>query len=177
MQALTAGLDKTNSAESLILYAKAKRSQVGGTGNGMRNINNGADIITKVYPADIIPDKKILEQEFGATLGEVMECFRAPSIWDTLTGDSRKNANCVDNKSMNLTSEDVTAVKTLFKIAKVAITNVLLWFCIWTPYSVVSALPVFGLKSALTPLVAAMPAFLGKQNSNINVGLYRDDGS
>ena len=63
MQALTAGLDKTNSAESLILYAKAKRSQVGGTGNGMRNINNGADIITKVYPADIIPDKKILEQQ------------------------------------------------------------------------------------------------------------------
>ena len=46
MQALTAGIDKTNSAESLVLYAKAKRSQVGGTGNGMRNINNGVDIIT-----------------------------------------------------------------------------------------------------------------------------------
>jgi hypothetical protein len=63
MQALTAGIDKTNSAESLVLYAKAKRSQVGGTGNGMRNINNGVDIITKVYPADIIPDKKVLEQQ------------------------------------------------------------------------------------------------------------------
>jgi hypothetical protein len=63
MQALTSGLDKANSAESLVLYAKAKRSQVGGTGNGIRNINNGMDIITKVYPADIIPDKKILEQQ------------------------------------------------------------------------------------------------------------------
>ena len=63
MQALTAGIDKTNSAESLVLYAKAKRSQVGGTGNGMRNINNGVDIITKVYPADMIPDKKLLEQQ------------------------------------------------------------------------------------------------------------------
>lgn len=63
MQALTAGLDKVNSAESLVLYAKAKRAQVSGTGNGMRNINNGVDIITKVYPADIIPDKKLLEQQ------------------------------------------------------------------------------------------------------------------
>ena len=63
MQALTDGLTKVNSSESLALYAKAKRCQVGGTGNGMRNINNGVDIITKVYPADIIPDKKILEQQ------------------------------------------------------------------------------------------------------------------
>ena len=61
MQALTSEAEKTNSAESLVLYAKAKRSQIGGTGNGMRNINNGVDIITKVYPADIIPDKKVLE--------------------------------------------------------------------------------------------------------------------
>ena len=61
MQALTSGAEKTNSVESLVLYAKAKRSQIGGTGNGMRNINNGVDIITKVYPADIIPDKKVLE--------------------------------------------------------------------------------------------------------------------
>ena len=61
MQALTRGQDKTNSAESLALYAKAKRSQIGGAGNGMRNINNGVDIITKVYPADIIPDKKTMD--------------------------------------------------------------------------------------------------------------------
>jgi hypothetical protein len=32
---------------------------VGGTGNGIRNVANGVDITTKVYPADIIPDKKV----------------------------------------------------------------------------------------------------------------------
>lgn len=41
------------------MYAKAKRSQIGGTGNGMRNITDGLDITTKVYPSDIIPDKKL----------------------------------------------------------------------------------------------------------------------
>ncbi len=49
------------SSESLKMYAKAKRSQIGGTGNGMRNIADGLDITTKVYPSDIIPDKKIIE--------------------------------------------------------------------------------------------------------------------
>jgi len=28
----------------------------------MRNIADGLDITTKVYPSDIIPDKKIMEQ-------------------------------------------------------------------------------------------------------------------
>ena len=55
-------------------------------------------------------------------------------------------------------SEESTEIK----IAKVAITNVLLWFCIWTPYAAVSAFPVLGLKAYLTPLVDAMPSFLGK---------------
>ena len=40
------------------------------------------------------------------------------------------------------------------KIAKVAITNVLLWFCIWTPYAAVCALPILGYQAALTPLVS-----------------------
>ena len=41
----------------------AKKSQFGGTGNGMRNLNDGIDITTKVYPSDVIPDKKIIEQQ------------------------------------------------------------------------------------------------------------------
>ena len=48
------------------------------------------------------------------------------------------------------------------KIAKVAITNVLLWFFIWTPYAVVSSMPALGFKAYLTPLVDAVPAFVGK---------------
>merc|ERR1712020_538971 len=49
-----------------------------------------------------------------------------------------------------------------FKIAKVAITNVLLWFCIWTPYAVVCSLPPLGLPHLLTPAVAAIPGFVAK---------------
>ena len=51
------------------------------------------------------------------------------------------------------------------KIAKVAITNVLLWFCIWTPYAAVCALPALGSKDSLSPLVATIPAFVGKTHS------------
>ena len=45
------------------MYAEAKRSLIGGTGNGMRNISSGVDITTKVYPSDIIPDKKNLDMQ------------------------------------------------------------------------------------------------------------------
>ena len=50
------------------------------------------------------------------------------------------------------------------KIAKVAITNVLLWFCIWTPYAAVCSLPVLGSQASLTPLVCQIPSFLGSYN-------------
>ena len=50
------------------------------------------------------------------------------------------------------------------KIAKVAITNVLLWFCIWTPYAAVCSLPVLGSQASLTPLVCQIPSFLGNNN-------------
>ena len=49
------------------------------------------------------------------------------------------------------------------KIAKVAITNVMIWFCIWTPYAAVSALPTLGFQSSLTPLVSQCPSFLGRE--------------
>ena len=50
------------SSGSLLAYANAKKQQIGGTGNGLRNIANGDDITTKVYPSDIIPDKNIIDQ-------------------------------------------------------------------------------------------------------------------
>lgn len=49
------------SSGSLKYYAQAKKSQIGGAGNGQRNLNNGIDITTKVYPSDVIPDRKALE--------------------------------------------------------------------------------------------------------------------
>jgi r-opsin len=45
---------------------------------------------------------------------------------------------------------------------QVAITNVLLWFCIWTPYAVVTMIGQFGNPMLVTPLVSQLPAFLGK---------------
>ena len=47
------------------------------------------------------------------------------------------------------------------KIAKVAITNVLLWICIWTPYAAISALPALGLGHHVTPLISQIPSFMG----------------
>ena len=48
------------------------------------------------------------------------------------------------------------------KIAKVAITNVLLWIVTWTPYAIVAMIGVFGNQMLITPLVAQLPSFLGK---------------
>ena len=48
------------------------------------------------------------------------------------------------------------------KIAKVAVTNVLLWIVTWTPYACVAAIGVFGNQMLITPLVAQLPSFLGK---------------
>ena len=47
------------------------------------------------------------------------------------------------------------------KIAKVAITNVLLWIVTWTPYAIVAMIGVFGNQMLITPLVAQLPSFLG----------------
>ena len=45
---------------------------------------------------------------------------------------------------------------------KVAITNVLLWFCIWSPYAIITMIGCFGNSMLVTPLVSQLPAFLGK---------------
>merc|ERR1712055_278098 len=68
-------------------------------------------------------------------------------------------------KRMNVKSlksnQKATEASVEVKIAKVAITNVLLWFFTWTPYAVVSMIGVFGDQMWVTPLVAQLPAFLG----------------
>ena len=68
-----------------------------------------------------------------------------------------KRMNVKSLKSNQRDSEASVEVK----IAKVAITNVLLWFSTWTPYAVVSMIGVFGDQMMITPLVAQLPAFLG----------------
>ena len=59
-----------------------------------------------------------------------------------------------------------------FKIAKVAITNVLLWFCIWTPYATVSSFPSLGAAELLTPIVSGIPGFVAKLASCLNPLVY-----
>ena len=56
------------------------------------------------------------------------------------------------------------------KIAKVAITNVMLWVCTWTPYAVITMIGVFGDQMMVTPLVAQLPSFLGKHRILPNKG-------
>ena len=58
----------------------------------------------------------------------------------------------------------VTKVHT---IAKVAITNVMLWLCTWTPYAVVVAIGCFGDQSLVTPLVSQLPSFLGRSLNSL----------
>jgi len=54
------------------------------------------------------------------------------------------------------------------KIAKVAVTNVMLWLCTWTPYAIIAAIGVFGNQMLITPLVAQLPSFLAKTSSCLN---------
>ena len=54
------------------------------------------------------------------------------------------------------------------KIAKVAITNVLIWVAAWTPYAAVAMIGCFGNKLFVTPLVAQIPSFGAKTASIFN---------
>ena len=55
-----------------------------------------------------------------------------------------------------------------FKIAKVAITNVVLWACIWTPYATVVMLAAFGERSLVTPWSSQLPSLFAKTASVLN---------
>jgi len=54
------------------------------------------------------------------------------------------------------------------KIAKVAITNVMLWVGIWSPYAIVCMISCFGDRTLVTPLVSQLPAFFAKIASCLN---------
>jgi len=58
------------------------------------------------------------------------------------------------------------------KIAKVAITNVMLWFTTWTPYCIVNGIGSFGLVHLVTPLVSQIPSFLAKTACCFNPIVY-----
>jgi len=59
-----------------------------------------------------------------------------------------------------------------FKIAKVAMTNVLLWAVIWTPYAFVVMTAAIGGKASITPLLSQIPSFMAKLASCLNPIVY-----
>ena len=115
-------------------------------------------------------------REGGATVGNLVQIILSYPVVDVITlvllyykyfalRAQAKRMN-VETLRLGVVDDEENAEH---KIAKVAITNVLLWFCIWTPYASVSALPVLGLQSSLTPLVCQLPSFLGNNTPNIPI--------
>ncbi|KAK2720660.1 opsin, ultraviolet-sensitive-like [Artemia franciscana] len=79
-------------------------------------------------------------------------------------------------RKMNVQSlrsnQDANAQSAEMRIAKVAVTNVLLWVCIWTPYAVVALVGAFGNRQILTPLFAQLPSLICKTASCFNPIIY-----
>ena len=69
-------------------------------------------------------------------------------------------------KKMNVDSlrsnQNSDAESAEMRIAKVAITNVLIWFLAFTPYAIVSLIGCFGNRSLVTPLVCQIPSMFLK---------------
>ena len=55
-----------------------------------------------------------------------------------------------------------------WKVTKVAISNVFIWFMAWTPYALVCLVGAFGNRKLVTPMVSQIPAFLAKLASALN---------
>jgi len=45
---------------------------------------------------------------------------------------------------------------------QVAITNVMLWVCIWTPYAIVNLIPTLGNVNTVSPMMSQIPALVGQ---------------
>ena len=90
-------------------------------------------------------------------------CFYSSIVKAVVAHEAALKAQAKKMNVDSLRSAGSSEESAEFKIAKVAITNVLLWFCIWTPYATVSSFPSLGLAHLLTPPVAAIPGFIGKQ--------------
>ncbi|KAK2705135.1 hypothetical protein QYM36_017244 [Artemia franciscana] len=59
-----------------------------------------------------------------------------------------------------------------FRIAKVALINVLIWVCAWTPYGAVSMIGAFGNREIVYPLVGQLPSLATKFASCFNPLIY-----
>jgi len=73
---------------------------------------------------------------------------------------------------MNVTSlrsnADANAESAEIRIAKVAMLNISLWVCMWTPYAAICIVGAVGDQEIITPLVTIMPALIAKSASCAN---------
>lgn len=63
---------------------------------------------------------------------------------------------------------DVNAQSAEFRIARIALVNITLWVCMWTPYACIVLQGAFGDQSTITPLITILPALLAKTSSVFN---------
>ena len=105
-------------------------------------------------------------------------CFYSSIVKAVVAHEKSLRAQAKKMNVDSLRSAGTSEESAEFKIAKVAITNVLLWFCIWTPYATVCSFPSLGLAHLLSPPVAAIPGFIGKNISSFYYKLsFTPDGS
>jgi r-opsin len=79
-------------------------------------------------------------------------------------------------KKMNVASlrsnADANATSAEIRIAKVALCNISLWACMWTPYAAIVLQGLYGNQSNITPLVSILPALVAKSASIYNPIIY-----
>eukprot|EP00088_Acartia_fossae_P045054 TRINITY_DN4816_c0_g1_i1.p1 TRINITY_DN4816_c0_g1~~TRINITY_DN4816_c0_g1_i1.p1 ORF type:complete len:371 (-),score=48.69 TRINITY_DN4816_c0_g1_i1:359-1471(-) len=92
-------------------------------------------------------------------------CFIVKAVW------AHEAAMKAQAKKMNVESlrnDKADEESAEVKIAKVAVTNVVLWYLTWTPYATVVLLGQFGNRASLSPLVSQIPSMMTKCVSCLN---------
>ena len=96
--------------------------------------------------------------------------FIVKAVWAHEAGmkAQAKKMNVESLRNNAITSEDSAELK----IAKVAMTNVFLWICTWTPYATVVLIGQYGDRSLITPIMSQLPSMLTKTCSCLNPMVY-----
>jgi len=91
--------------------------------------------------------------------------FIVKAVW---AHESNMKAQAKKMNVKSLRQDDGNQESAEMKIAKVAVTNVLLWYITWTPYAAIVAVAQWGDRNTLTPFVAQLPSMLAKTSSCFN---------
>ena len=120
------------------------------------------------HTENLLQSNKPLTSKSGADLSkedEDSEKYDDEEDYEAAMKAQAKKMNVDSLKSKQKDNEASAEVK----IAKVAITNVLLWVATWTPYATIAMIGVFGNQMLITPLVAQLPSFLGNLSTHMSL--------